>query len=133
MRGIQEKGGLYARKKRDESPSREWRMLTPLIKFAVPITKLSRDAGVGKRRRRSIWRGFHFRLAGTMDRRRFESRQVKLGRRWYENLRNIHFPARVVDSLQRLHFQFPASARYPGHGYGSKRTRERERENGRDK
>jgi len=62
VRGIQEKGGLYARKKRDESSSGGWRILTPLIKFAVPITKLSRDARVGKkrrrRRRRSIWRGF---------------------------------------------------------------------------
>lgn len=75
----------------------------------------------------------HFRLAGTMDRQRFESRQVKLERRWHENLRNIHFPARVVDSLQRLHFQFPASARYPGHGDGSKRTIENGRERERKK
>lgn len=67
-----------------------------------------------------------------MDRRRrFESWQVKLGPWWHEDSRNINFPARVVSSLQRLHFQFPAFARRSGHGYKSERESENEREQGR--
>ena len=70
-----------------------------------------------------------------MDRWSFVSWQVKLGRRWHEDSRNINFPARVVGSLQRLHFQFPAFARHSGHSYKSKqaseRADEREREQGR--
>lgn len=68
----------------------------------------------------------HFRPADAMDRRRFESWQVKLGRWWPEDSRNINFPARVVGSLQRLHFQFPAFARRSGHDYKSERASERE-------
>lgn len=67
-----------------------------------------------------------------MDRRRFESWQVKLGPWWHEDSRNINFPARVVSSLQRLHFQFPAFARRSGHDYKSERENDRERERERE-
>lgn len=91
------------------------------------ITKSFWDAvGVGESK--STWRGFHFRLADAMDRRRFEFWQVKLGPWWHEDSRNINFPARVVGSLQRLHFQFPAFAHRSGHDCKCERENDGERE-----
>lgn len=91
---------------------RDWRVPTSLIKFTVPITKSFWDAvGVGGEGRGGVL-GEDF-TSGQPTRRidgaarRFESWQVKLGRRWHGDSRNINFPARVVGFLAT--FAFPIS------------------------
>lgn len=76
---MHEKGGLICGKERRNPPAAmESADVLNQIRRSnnEVILGYSQESG----ERKSIWRRFHFRLADAIDRRRFESWQVKLGR-----------------------------------------------------